>query len=240
MDNLDRETNPETTLERLSDEFLELINFKNLESILKERVYKYANKYNQEWLLENINNAVEKEKTFIKKVINAYMNWSKENDPVVLWDIDDTIGRLQGERWGYRPSMPSILQFLKEKFPNIENGILSDRDHVAEQISDGKLNQLQGLINFDHIHSTRSLDWTETTDEQDREQRKAFKEAKKTGVMEELEYLSIGGYMKLKIVKDLKKQGVNAKSIDDYDLGKTLGGDAINVWAEMPKDEYCE
>jgi hypothetical protein len=79
--------------------------------------------------LEKNQELSENERKFAEKVIRFYHGCSKDNG-IVLWDIDDTIGcidYLMSYEWRFRNSFYPLVDFLRAKFPNVKNGILSSR-----------------------------------------------------------------------------------------------------------------
>ena len=111
----------------------------------------------------------ELEYKFADRVIEAYERWGREPNPVVLWDVDHTMGgdpsfaygsnefrERTGIRWGFRPCFLELINFLHEKFPNIRNGILSTRglENLRAQLQDPKeLGAIQDVIDPAQVYS---------------------------------------------------------------------------------------
>lgn len=80
---------------------------------------------------KTIENLINSEFLFSREVIKAFYRWAQEQNPLVLWDIDETIGAgistSKGKFFTLRPSMLELLGFLKKNFPNVRQGILTNK-----------------------------------------------------------------------------------------------------------------
>jgi hypothetical protein len=104
---------------------------------------------------------------FVRAVVEFYERLKKTTKPVVLWDVDDTLGcivrvssREQREEWRFRLSAQSLFGFLTEHYPDVQNGILTARgykilplrmDHL------GVFSCLDKVFNGELIFSARDL-----------------------------------------------------------------------------------
>lgn len=90
--------------------------------------------------LEDVERQFENEREFCRIIYDKVQALTQESpkEIILLFDIDDTIGIVRGDKFIVRPSFGSFLEELKAKFPNIRIGILSNRplERLNEQISD--------------------------------------------------------------------------------------------------------
>ncbi|HOM78220.1 MAG TPA: hypothetical protein PLT50_03400 [bacterium] len=81
---------------------------------------------------QDISEYLEREREFMVAVLEAYGRWSLDVDNVVLWDVDETMGKVafvpnMEPVWHFRPAMQLLIPYLSIKYPEIKNGILTTR-----------------------------------------------------------------------------------------------------------------
>ena len=86
---------------------------------------------------EDLDSLLLSESLFNERVLKACEMWSKEPNPIVYWDIDDTIAHTIGVEMSdgsrsntlfLRPALKEIFEFIKIEFPNIRHGVLTSRN----------------------------------------------------------------------------------------------------------------
>lgn len=102
-------------------------------------------------LEEDAPDALRRELTFASFITERYQSWSQEESPVVLWDIDRTMGilNIDSNKWRIRPSLLPLVNYLSLKFPKVTNGILTNRPLVEEDL----LRTLDKFIDPTHIYT---------------------------------------------------------------------------------------
>ena len=96
---------------------------------------------------------------FAQRVLDAMDRWQEEDSPIVLWDIDDTLGKnsiTEGDvlEWNFRPTILPLLAYIKKVYPGITMGIMSNRIQVeASLLANGSLSPIAQYINTRSIHS---------------------------------------------------------------------------------------
>ena len=196
--------------------------------------------------LDQLPLALEREKSFCTKIINAYQKWAdEEHVDAVLWDIDETMGSyfLQTKipDWRFRASIVPLLQFLSEKFPHIKNGILSTRDEILVRqamIQDDQLAPVSEYFDENMIYSSQGLfQKIKTKDSQNGN--KWHNEIKEISEKYGKDDVLLSKYSAL---KKLEAQGFKMKIIDDGEIativdkdGVTLG---INVKDQIPMQNF--
>lgn len=174
--------------------------------------------------------ALKKEVDFCRMVLDAYNRWSQEEDPVVLWDIDDNVGKsfaTAGESpnqivytWRFRACLMPLIDHLQAQYPNIKNGILSDRPELEKQLNDPKLLEaLSTWVDHQHLYTSRTITPSD-------EITKFFEERD--------EYPDTGQLQKLTIIRDLQQRGLNIKVVDDNQVAKTMEDDGVYTHYLMP------
>lgn len=202
---------------------------------LQERVLSkdLSSEFAAELLEDDLPDAISREKEFAQEIIRAFSRWSKEISPIVLWDIDDTMGKInlnqENMQFLFRPTFLPLLKFLKEKFPQIKNGVLSNRVNVLEQLQDEKqLKAIAPLIDKQYIYSCRNIEVSPD------EAEKYETEAEQSELAVNQDYLS-----KRKIIDNLLKDGLLIKCIDDNDVAAIIGQDGVCVYLIMPNRVFC-
>lgn len=184
---------------------------------------------------EELEESVEREIKFAESVIQKYTDWSQEESPIVLWDIDDTLVRNvysddapNGMYQAIRVTALELLSFLKEKFPNITNGILSNRDELEEQLNNPeRLQVLSDFMNRDYLYTSRHEDVPKEVEDE-------FRELFKNG------YYNVNGDSQQKnmVINRLKEEGLNIKVIDDNQIAELQGDDGLYVYELMSPEGY--
>lgn len=172
------------------------------------------------------NSALRNEKLFSQKIIDSYLRWSATANPLVLWDIDDTIGQrdLEKKSWHFRPIFLEVIDFLKNKFPQIQNGIMSTRLSFDFDNPD-ELAPMKDYFNLDEIYSSADVDYQD---------QRGKEIAKESLVWQEEGKIKRGGgspefIKKYRLAQDLRSQGKDIKIIDDLDVAKVFGQDGVWV-----------
>ena len=115
---------------------------------------------------QGIDEYLEREKEFMKRVLESYERWSRDDNNVVLWDVDETMGKVEfvnGSEytWHFRPAMQLLIPYLSIRYPSIKNGILTTRsvEHAMKGF-DGYSDLLESFPFFDtsYIYSARDVD----------------------------------------------------------------------------------
>ncbi len=223
-------TQYESTIDMSPDEFLSWVSpMLEFEVKRKIEISPDASWLTKEELLEDYKKALEKEKGFCKVVVAAYEKWSVEPEPLVLWDIDDTLGKYfpvvaedGGEvlEWKLRPSLPFLLPYLRGNFPTIRNGLLSNRIDLNTQLEmPDQLGSIADFFDTSHLYSCRG---------------------QAPSPVVKAHFREIGVYpdgdheRKLTIVWNLRDRGLNVKVIDDNRVAKTLGEDGVFTFYVAP------
>lgn len=195
-------------------------------------LYKNDEELLQEILEEDLPKAVEREVQFVQAVVDAYQRWSQEDEVVVLWDIDETLGiySLPPDEhamvWRFRPSVLSLMDYLQKTFPQVKNGLLSDRTHLQEQLEEAKyLGPIADFIDAEFLFSCRDVPVLP-------QERTALEEelAAIPGVIPSSDHLN-----KTYLLRGLKDRGVNVKVIDDNKVADTWGEAGLRTYHLMPK-----
>ncbi|EKD93240.1 MAG: hypothetical protein ACD_28C00198G0003 [uncultured bacterium] len=200
---------------------------------------------------EVIEQALGVEKNFVREVFMAYSRWIKEDPrPLVLWDIDDTMGKAYGsEKWKTRPCLPLLLEDLEQFYP-LEMGIDSDRTVRETQfclgmeigeltteeqerfkfLTHGEMGEIQKYLTSDQIYCSRLEEAAKLDERID-----LLKIPQ-----EYYEKYSLGSIDKIRIILWLTQQGKNVKAIDDMDFAKIKPQDNVFVDREtmMPRFLY--
>ena len=186
------------------------------------------------------------EKSFVEKIVSAYAVYAQEKDPVVLWDLDDTLGSyvVTSDRtiWKTRPSFNELGNFLRDHFPQVKNGILSDRpltvqkhclglplDEIEQQNDLGiyaqRAGELHGIVHFFDQDSLFTSDQNMVGEQLEG----LFSEVQAT-----YKGLSSGAYYKVTVLENLKHQGKNIKMIDDLNYIPSAFKEGVCVRDERP------
>jgi len=175
--------------------------------------------------------ALEIEKTFCREVVSSYGRWALETSPLVLWDVDNTLGKHISVTaadpskityaWKFRPALVPLLTYLRERFPQVRNGLISNRAQLEEQLADPKyLAPVQSFFDATHLYSCSEV-------QPSQEVELYFKA---------LDVLPDGDHKKkLTILRNLQAAGVNVKVIDDNQVAKTLGEDGLYTYSLVPR-----
>jgi len=126
--------------------------------------------YTPQEIEEKRRDAALREQTFVKELLSEVQDARKENpegDMLILFDIDDTIGRPKENRETgkidgtiLRPSILELLRHIREQYPNTRFGIISTRGLLQEQLQDEKwLAPLKEFVDPNEVHSTK--EWGE-------------------------------------------------------------------------------
>jgi phosphoglycolate phosphatase-like HAD superfamily hydrolase len=168
-------------------------------------------------LIEEQERVYKNETTFVHNVLRSYVQWSKDNQPLVLWDIDDTLGMcgLESGVFRKRSSIPELFEFLEKAYPKVQNGILTTRSEngIAIFLSQSGMNK---YFETEHAYSTRGL------------------EANIMGAVERYQVANYGfnqgAAEKFYIIERLRETGLNPKWIDDF-VGpeEAMGKDGLCV-----------
>lgn len=180
----------------------------------------------------DLNDVLESEVGFTRSVVDAYERWATEDNPIVLWDIDHTIGKYdlatEPPMWRFRPSIQFLLRFLQDEFPNVTNGILTDRTEIEAQLDDADLLQpLSMFFDRHHLYSSRGIELKLSEEE--------------INDLDQEVYRSIGRYPvtghkeKLVVLRRLTGDGLNVKSIDDNHVAESMGDNGVCVFECQPK-----
>lgn len=166
-----------------------------------------------------------RENAFRRCVLARIEAWSTEQSPIVLWDIDDTLGKVvigAGVAiWKTRPCVPELFQTLSERFPSIRHGILSDR-LVPEitamlggqtPLGDASLLAVERLVDAELIFSANEALFSEDQCLKDR-----FEDLKR------LFWAKTGIYRKLAILQRLRETEMNVHLIDDLPMAAEIPG----------------
>lgn len=178
---------------------------------------------------EDLANAIKKEREFVIGLLDKCTEWSKEKDPIVLFDIDDTIGKRSTTdgKWRFRPSFLGVLQYAQENFQNLKFGLVSNRTETAQMIQNGgELSPLEKYVDANHIYrlvdcriQLNSLDYDDT--------------AKKVwGLLDG--HASHDEVRKYAMVNDLRESGLNVMLVDDCDAPRCFGANGFCVKQMMP------
>jgi hypothetical protein len=197
----------------------------------------HKNKYIMEDVKEEGFEAfVERERQFMKAVLDGFEKWSKEANNIVLWDVDDTLGKVLylgndgNERvWYLRPAMQILVPYLKEHYPNVKNGFITNRKKTGipgdfEKYSD--LFSEYPFFDFDLAYSVRDMEMTHA---QENEICDKFQPVTNR--------VNSDFAHKYQIVENLKLQNpdVHYRIIDDNAIAMIAGEDGVDVYYMMPK-----
>lgn len=216
--------NEDTTGETISAE-VPLEVRKKIEEILTRRFTDRDGsdpKYLEIVLEEDLPEVLEKEIEFARRVLDAYERWSPEEDPIVLWDIDDTMGKYTmgpARKWHFRAAFGYVIEQIQERFPNVRNGIISDRKSL------GELSLPEGFLDEGLVFLTGNEEVPANQQPQ---------------VEEELfEMLDIwpddAGVRKHLLIQKLLRQGLNVHTIDDNRTTSALGDRGLCTELLMPR-----
>jgi len=127
---------------------------------------------------ERVKKYLNNEVGFVRAVVEFYERLKTTANPVVLWDVDDTLGctvRVQSSeprKWRFRLSAQPLFSFLMEQYPDVQNGILTSRGYKILPLRMDHLDVLSCLdqvFNGELIFSARDLsDYLHKLDREDR------------------------------------------------------------------------
>lgn len=184
---------------------------------------------------EGISKYVEREKEFMRAVLEAYANWSKEEGNIVLWDVDDTLGRAvflseNSYEWYFRPGMQLLMPFLKSKYPDIQNGILTSGNEGMKTYYFLKYSDLLNNTQFFNPNMFYSTQDVEISNEEE--------------LLAELDEIDIrsnlGTAYKYVILQELKRKNPDThyRIIDDNAISAVVKEDGLDVYELMPSVLY--
>lgn len=180
--------------------------------------------------LEEVPQMVQRELEFCKRVISKFSQWSNETDPVVLWDLDETIGMQYKSPenngsyvWRLRPGFKSLAEYLKETYPNIENGILTSahRSYMDEIAGSPELN---GFFTDSEVLRIALPNEPMPQREVDALSEKVRISTGNQGIR-----LNEQSARKYETLCGLSKRGYNVKHIDDWDSALAMGENGLYV-----------
>ncbi|MCR4311433.1 MAG: hypothetical protein NUV54_02600 [Candidatus Taylorbacteria bacterium] len=191
---------------------------------------------------EDLHEAIETELKFSRAVLTAYERWRGEKDSVVLWDIDDTLGKNQFlvaipecvSRWGFRASILLLFAFLREQAPEVKNGIVTDRLIAREQLTDPEqLGHVSSFFDSEQVYSSHGFtedyclehggDVEEVLEERFRER----------GLMS-----TRSATDKALLLERLRSDGMNVKIIDDMSVAALEEKNGVWVYHCMPDSKF--
>lgn len=188
-------------------------------------------------LVKRIPEELEKEKKFTHDILMACARWAQEQKALVLWDLDETIGRYDTSdnlRWKFRVSIFELMELLKKQFPGLHHGILSDdaRENIVDdQKGKRNLSRFLAYVDQQHVYSSRTIEFESQEDLEEQEMFKKMAREKNCNY-------SPGVLKKMKKLADLKKEGFNVKIIDDNDCALLQGGDGVSTKALRPEAAF--
>lgn len=182
---------------------------------------------------EGIGEYIEREKSFMVAILEGYERWSQEPNNIVLWDVDDTLGKTVfdnkgNSEWFFRPAIQVLIPYLKNHYPDIKNGFLTTRtkDRIDEDFSK-YADLLKEYPFFDP-----NLTFCTSDIKIDYEDEKIlFNKLQKVEPR-----VDSGTIYKYTIWEDLKSKNPNNRYriIDDNAIAKIVGNDGIYVEKLMP------
>lgn len=168
------------------------------------------------------------EQRFTDHLIEAFFRWDKEGNALVLWDLNVTIGDINEDlgpsTFGFRPSFLTLAAFLKSKFPDVKNGILSSWPSIASAFGSGKdLERAHAFFDQQHLYSAQAAPDTQSPSSMALIEEVA-RRLEEQGVPGELERFR---KEKIAVLAQLRNEGLSPKVVDDdfYVLG--LGSGAV-------------
>ncbi len=176
---------------------------------------------------------IAKDMEFARLVVKKFDEWSKEQDAVVLWDIDETMGKMYANNsnagkyeWRLRPVFQEVVKYAQENYPNLTHGVLTTAPEAGIQ---SRLAELYtgGFLSHEHTYSVSNPQLTS----HDRNSMEAFSR-QQTG--DEYITLSDGETAKLLVLTGLKGTGVNVKNIDDGRSALVWKEDGVCVYELQP------
>ncbi|MBP9759717.1 hypothetical protein KBD45_08550 [Candidatus Dojkabacteria bacterium] len=178
--------------------------------------------------LDDLTEIVEREVDFVTNIINSYDRWSDEEAAIVLWDIDDTLGKVHSTKessvWRFRPSMVELLDFLSTEYPNVKNGIISNRADVTNIFNpDGPLNEISKYFDKQLLISTRELKLEGNISAEIEQEVKAMN----------LPPPDTDCIAKFSILKTKRNEGLNIKIIDNNVVAKAWGVHGVYVGGQF-------
>jgi hypothetical protein len=104
---------------------------------------------------------------FVRAVVEFYDQLKDLNKPVVFWDVDETLGSSEANfstssstEWRFRLSAAPLFRFLQERYPEVQNGILTSRAYSIlplQMTSVDFLGCLGSAINRELVFSSRDI-----------------------------------------------------------------------------------
>lgn len=184
-------------------------------------------------LNEELPEFMEREVAFCKRVIRLYDQWSKEENTLVLWDIDETIGmsyrnaEKNGQyEWQFRPGFKMLAKYISENYPNVTNGFLTTAgEEYMQKIGD--TTEPSSFFSMENRYAVPRLNISAHT-------RDAIESRVKALTGENSLTLSEGETMKMEILFKLMEQGKNIKNIDDGESAFVMGANGLNVKNLIP------
>ena len=181
---------------------------------------------------EDLPGAIQSEREFSRQVFEVCARWANERDSIVLWDVDETMGKYlfgpDGKpRWGFRPVLLPLFEFLQEKFPGLRHGILSSRGDIQDQLNDPEhLQRISRFIDPEHVYSSRG---------------KYVPSQVENAYHEKGQEQGIYNITpeKAEILRELRESGKNVKDIDDDGVAALAEKDGLCVYAVWPNEYFC-
>lgn len=178
-----------------------------------------------EFETEVIPEVIRKEMLFATRVIEAYARWAQEEDPIVLWDIDDTMGHNDHTdnpsvmEWRFRDALLPVLDYVSSQFPTVINGISSNRESentLLKLTKGGALEAISKYIDRKYVFTSR-----DKVSHEDRRQaeEKIYEETGSYPFADEID--------RQFLIDEKLREGLNIKVIDDNPVSKKMGMDGV-------------
>lgn len=213
--------------------------WKEIEQSVKTFYMEYTKRHHDESdeeYMEKVEEKIDGEKYFFQEVLHGaevLAGDSEHTKSVILFDIDDTIGKPVFDREGnfsgtiLRPTLLPLLENIKEKFPAMEIGFLTTRskEGVVSQLEDEhQLASLKKFISADRIYSVARQEVYMSTDEQSEFVQKSPIVNQEHVTEETGWYLHPGDILKLKMLEELNanEPATSVLAVDDFSYAGLL------------------
>ncbi|MBN2096246.1 hypothetical protein JW752_02485, partial [Candidatus Peregrinibacteria bacterium] len=174
------------------------IDLKKLDNDIETNLRREIERQKLEMEPEEVIEVIEAEKKFVRDVIEKYEQWATEKDATVLWDIDDTMGlgfvREGQAKFLFRPGILPLLAQLKARFPQIKNGLITDRprEQVLKELGDAEdLGPLADFIDSGLVFSSGKISRVLQNDARYRQKGKEIGFGYTSGAAEKAEMLDL-------------------------------------------------